>query len=84
MKPLFIACTLGALLLALIYQSEWLSTFLIIGGILAVTLGLGVLLTTYVSLVTRSNPSAVYMKPTPELEAMRKYLTVSTQFYCGG
>jgi cytochrome c biogenesis protein CcdA len=81
MKQLFIVSTLGALLLALIYRSEWLSTFLIIGGILAVTLGLAILVTAHLSLVTRSNSSILHTKPTPELEAIHKYLTVSTHFY---
>jgi hypothetical protein len=37
--------------------------------------------TAHLSLMTRSNSSIVYTKPTPELEAMHKYLTVSTNFY---
>jgi hypothetical protein len=81
MRPVFLVSTLGALLLALIYQSEWLSTFLIIGGILAVTLGLAVLIAAHVSLVVRSNFPAVYTKPVPERKTIRRYLTVSTHFF---
>lgn len=82
MKPVFIVSTLGALLLALICRSEWLSTFFIIGGILAFTLGLAVMVTAVVSLVTRSHSSTVYTKPTSELRALHKYLTVSTHSFC--
>lgn len=78
MKPLFIVSTLGALFLAVIYLSEWLSTFLIIGGIFVIAVGLAILVTAHLSLVTRSTSSIIYTKPTPELEAMHKYLTVST------
>jgi hypothetical protein len=81
MKPVFVVSTLGALLLALVYKSEWLSTFFIIGGILALTLGFAVMVTGAVSVVTRSNSSTVYTKPTPELHALHKYLTVSPHFY---
>ncbi|XP_021915515.1 sorting nexin-25 isoform X2 [Zootermopsis nevadensis] len=75
MKPLFIVSTLGALFLAVIYLSEWLSTFLIIGGIFVIAVGLAILVTAHLSLVTRSTSSIIYTKPTPELEAMHKYLT---------
>jgi hypothetical protein len=81
MKPVFVVSTLGALLLALVYKSEWLSTFFVIGGILALTLGSAVVVTAVVSLVTRSNSSTVYTKPTPEIQALHKYLTVSTRIY---
>lgn len=82
MKPVFVVSTVGALLLALVYKSEWLSTFFIIGGILALTLGFAVMVTAVVPIVTRSNSSTVYTKPTPELHALQKYLTVSSHFYC--
>jgi hypothetical protein len=75
MRPVFLVSTLGALLLALIYQSQWLSTFLIIGGILAV------LIAAHVSSVIRSNFPAVYTKPTPERKTIHRYLTVSTIFF---
>jgi len=82
MKPVFVVSTVGALLLALVYKSEWLSTFFIIGGILALTLGFAVVVTAVVPLLTRSNSSTVYSKPTPELHVLQKYLTVSSHFSC--
>jgi cytochrome c biogenesis protein CcdA len=81
MRPVFLVSALGALLLALIYQSEWLSTFLIIGGILAVALGLAILIAAHVSLVARSKFSAVYPKPTTERKTIHRYLMVSTQLF---
>jgi hypothetical protein len=80
MRPVFLVSALGVLLLALIYQSEWLSTFLIISGILAVSLGLAVLITAHVSLVARSNCSTVYTKLTSERKLIHKYFTVSIHF----
>jgi hypothetical protein len=49
---------------------------------LALTLGFAVMVTAVVPIVTRSNSSTVYTKPTPELHALQKYLTVSSHFYC--
>jgi hypothetical protein len=74
MRPVFLVSALGALLLAVIYLSEWLSTFLIIGGILAGAFGLA---SQIVHLVT-SNFPAVYTRPTPEHEAIHRYHMVST------
>jgi cytochrome c biogenesis protein CcdA len=81
MRPVFLVSALGALILALIYQPQWLSTFIIIGGILAVALGLAILIAAHVSLVVRSNFSTVYTKPTPEHKTIHRYLTVSTHFF---
>jgi len=83
MKPVFVVSTVDALILALVYESEWLSTFFIIDGILAHTLGFAVTATAFVPLVTRSNSSTVYTKPTPELHTLQKYLMVSSHFYGG-
>jgi hypothetical protein len=80
MRPVFLASTLGTLLLALIYQPEWLSIFLTIGVILGAALGLVVMITGLVSLVARSNLSAMYTKPLPERKTLHRYLRVSTHF----
>jgi hypothetical protein len=79
MKPVYILMiTLGSMLLALIYQSEWLSRFYIIGAILAVALRLANLNVVH---VVRSNSSTVYTKRTREHEAIHWYLTVSIHFF---
>jgi hypothetical protein len=81
MRPAFLVSALGALLLALIYLPDLLSTFLIIGVILAATLGVAAQITAHVSFGARSHFSSVYTKPTSERKTLHRLLMVSTNFY---
>ncbi|KAJ4442220.1 hypothetical protein ANN_12086 [Periplaneta americana] len=72
MRPVFIASAVGAVLLSLIYNPEWLSMLFICAVVLAVVVVFAVV---GMAVITRSNSSTAFSKPTPEHEAMHKYLT---------